>query len=319
MVGMMKSKELTRRLVMGAPLILSAASIAPARDLSQLRLIVPFSAGTNTDAMARHLAEAVAPALGDRPVVVNRDGAAGTLAFAELAQRPADDATFLFAAAGPLTVHPHLPREPRIDPADYMPVCQLFEQDLMLVASPRLAVTDVEGLLAAARAAPGTLTIGHYGPASATHLELIGFTRATGINVVAVPYRSHGQLMADLASGALQAAFTTHGSFDPTVIRGLALISDAPNPGVPTTAAVGHRPTARVFGGLIARSGTSSDVAGVVARAFAAAIAEPSFAALTARMGIRPLHAGPEAFARRINEESLRMQALLKTLDLAIR
>ena len=82
MVGMMKSKELTRRLVMGAPLILSAASIAPARDLSQLRLIVPFSAGTNTDAMARHLAEAVAPALGDRPVVVNRDGAAGTLAFA---------------------------------------------------------------------------------------------------------------------------------------------------------------------------------------------------------------------------------------------
>ncbi len=118
-----------------------------------------------------------------------------------------------------------------------MPVCQLFEQDLMLVASPRLAVTDVEGLIAAARAAPGTVTIGHYGPASATHLELIGFTRATGINVVAVPYRSHGQLMADLASGALQAAFTTPGSFDPTVIRGLALISDAPNPGVPTTAA----------------------------------------------------------------------------------
>lgn len=308
----------TRRLVLGAPALLVLAA-AKAKAQAALRLVVPFSAGTNVDTMARRFAEAVAPLVGERPVIVNRDGGGGTVAFAELAQREADGATFLFTPAGPLVVHPHLAREPRLDPAAFQPVCQVYEQDLVLITSRKLAAETLDDLLAEARRRPGELKFGHYGPASATHIELLAFGRATGIRVIEVPYRAHGQLMADLASGALDAALTTPGTFDPTVLRPVAMIADEPlalYPGLPTTASLGHRPQARVFGGLIARGGTPAPVIERMETAFRTAFDDATFQAMAARMGARPRFVGAQAFAVRINEERLQMQALLKSLGL---
>jgi tripartite-type tricarboxylate transporter receptor subunit TctC len=310
---------LSRRLILGAPALLALTASRATAQASTLRLVVPFSAGTNVDTMARRFAEAVAPLVGERPVIVNRDGGAGTVAFAELAQREADGATFLFTPAGPLVVHPHLAREPRLDPAAFQPVCQVYEQDLVLITSRKLAVESLEGLLAEAKRRPGDLKFGHYGPASATHIELLAFSRATGIRVIAVPYRAHGQLMADLASGALDAALTTPGTFDPTVLRPVALVAEEPlalYPGLPTTVPLGHRPQARVFGGLIARSGTPAPVIEQMETAFRTAFDDATFQAMAARMGARPRFVGAQAFAARINEERLQMQALLKSLGL---
>ena len=308
----------SRRLVLGAPALLVLVT-AKAKAQAALRLVVPFSAGTNVDTMARRFAEAVAPLVGERPVIVNRDGGGGTVAFAELAQREADGATFLFTPAGPLVVHPHLAREPRLDPAAFQPVCQVYEQDLVLITSRKLAAETLDDLLAEARRRPGELKFGHYGPASATHIELLAFGRATGIRVIEVPYRAHGQLMADLASGALDAALTTPGTFDPTVLRPVAMIADEPlalYPGLPTTASLGHRPQARVFGGLIARGGTPAPVIERMEAAFRTAFDDATFQAMAARMGARPRFVGAQAFAVRINEERLQMQALLKSLGL---
>lgn len=310
---------LSRRLILGAPALLALTASRATAQASTLRLVVPFSAGTNVDTMARRFAEAVAPLVGERPVIVNRDGGAGTVAFADLAQREADGTTFLFTPAGPLVVHPHLAREPRLDPTAFQPVCQVYEQDLVLITSRKLAVESLEGLLAEAKRRPGDLKFGHYGPASATHIELLAFSRATGIRVIAVPYRAHGQLMADLASGALDAALTTPGTFDPTVLRPVALVAEEPlalYPGLPTTVSLGHRPQARVFGGLIARSGTPAPVIEQMETAFRTAFDDATFQAMAARMGARPRFVGAQAFAARINEERLQMQALLKSLGL---
>ncbi len=310
---------LSRRLILGAPALLALTASRATAQASTLRLVVPFSAGTNVDTMARRFAEAVAPLVGERPVIVNRDGGAGTVAFADLAQREADGTTFLFTPAGPLVVHPHLAREPRLDPTAFQPVCQVYEQDLVLITSRKLAVESLEGLLAEAKRRPGELKFGHYGPASATHIELLAFSRATGIRVIAVPYRAHGQLMADLASGALDAALTTPGTFDPTVLRPVALVAEEPlalYPGLPTTVSLGHRPQARVFGGLIARSGTPAPVIEQMETAFRNAFDDATFQAMAARMGARPRFVGAQAFAARINEERLQMQALLKSLGL---
>ena len=317
--GSSAAAGLSRRLLLGAPAVLALAAQGARAQPAALRFVVPFSAGTNVDTMARRFAEAVAPLVGERPLIANRDGGAGTVAFAELAQREADGATFLFTPAGPLVVHPHLAREPRLDPAAFQPVCQVYEQDLVLITSRKLAVDGIEDLLAEARRRPGELKFGHYGPASATHIELLAFSKATGIRVIEVPYRAHGQLMADLASGALDAALTTPGTFDPTVLRPVALVADEPlalYPGLPTTASRGHRPRARVFGGLIARTGTPVPVLERMEAAFRTAFDDAAFQAMAARMGARPRFEGSQAFAARINEERLQMQALLKSLGL---
>lgn len=312
------SRGLSRRLLLAAPALMAMGVRAHAQS-APLRLVVPFSAGTNVDTMARRFAEAVAPLVGERPVIINRDGGGGTVAFAEFAQREPDGSTFLFTPAGPLVVHPHLAREPRIDPAAFQPVCQVYQQDLVLITSRKLAVESLEALLAEARRRPGELKFGHYGPASATHIELLALSRATGISVIAVPYRAHGQLMADLASGALDAALTTPGTFDPTVLRPVALVADEAidlYPGLATTMHLGHQPQARVFGGLIARSGTAAPVIERMEAAFRTAFDDATFQAMATRMGARPRFAGSQAFSAVINEESLRMQALLKSLGL---
>ena len=151
---------------------------------------------------------------------------------------------------------------------------------------------------------------------SDAHMEAL---EKYGIRVIAVPYRAHGQLMADLASGALDAALTTPGTFDPTVLRPVALVAEEPlalYPGLPTTVSLGHRPQARVFGGLIARSGTPAPVIEQMETAFRTAFDDATFQAMAARMGARPRFVGAQAFAARINEERLQMQALLKSLGL---
>ncbi|KAF0132942.1 MAG: hypothetical protein FD152_1751 [Xanthobacteraceae bacterium] len=310
---------LSRRLILGAPALLALATPTAQAQAPALRLVVPFSAGTNVDTMARRFADAIAQLVGERPTIVNRDGGGGTVAFAELAQREADGATFLFTPAGPLVVHPHLAREPRLDPSAFQPVCQVYEQDLLLITSRKLPVESLAELLAEARRRPGELKFGHYGPASATHIELLAFSQATGIRVIEVPYRAHGQLMADLASGALDAALTTPGTFDPTVLRPVALVAEEPlalYPGLPTTASHGHRPRVRVFGGLVARSGTPPVVIERVEAVFRTAFDDATFQAMTTRMGVRPRYAGSRVFSARVSEERLQMQALLKSLGL---
>ncbi|WP_204315049.1 tripartite tricarboxylate transporter substrate-binding protein, partial [Klebsiella pneumoniae] len=79
------------------------------------------------DAMARRLAESMQAPLGALPVVINREGAAGTLAFDELARREADATSVIFSAASQLTIHPYLKREPKLRVADFLPICQIFE------------------------------------------------------------------------------------------------------------------------------------------------------------------------------------------------
>ena len=307
-----------RRAMIGAALSAFAFDSAVAQSQG-LRIVAPFSAGTVIDAMARRLAEALSLHLPERPVVMNRDGASGTLAFAELAQSPADGSSVIFGAASPLVVHPHLRRDPKLDPADYRPVCQMFEQPLVLVVSRRLELRNVADLVELAKKRAGALKFGHYGLASATHIELLGFARTAGVDVIEVPYRAHGQLVADLASGALDAAISTPGTFDTGVIQPLMLIAGQPialYPDLPTSASLGFPPALPVFGGVFARAGTSDETLARLTRAFRAASEDPDFQATARRLGALTVFADGDAFTRRIKEESLRVQALLGRLGL---
>lgn len=305
-----------------AAAVLLASALGMGRagaEVQALRITVPFSAGTVMDAMARRLGEAIATATGERPVVLNRDGAAGALAFAELGHGPTDGSAVIFGPASPLVVHPHLRREPRLDPGAFRPVCQVFDQPLALVVSRHLGVGTVADLIELARKRVGALTFGHYGQASGTHVELRAFARAAGLDVVEVPYRAHGQLIADLAAGKLDAAISTPGTFDAGVIQPLMVIAHAPiglYPGVPASAAVGFPPSMPIFGGVFAPGATADAIVESLSEKFRSAFADPEFQALATRFGVLTRFAGHDVFAARIKEESLRAQALLVRLDI---
>ncbi|MBN8940832.1 MAG: tripartite tricarboxylate transporter substrate binding protein [Rhizobiales bacterium] len=311
-----------RQMLVGSSLLASGIVGGPASALNgaSLRIVVPFSAGTIIDAMARRLAESMQAPLGALPIVLNREGASGTLAFDELARREADAASVIFSAASQLTIHPHLMREPQLRVADFFPICQIFEQPFVLVASRAGGMVDVPALIAQGRARPGELKFGHYGLASSTHLQLLGFAQAAGLAVIAVPYRAHGQLIADVASGALDGAITSVASFDTAVIRPLALVTSSPSavyPGLPTLQSLGYPSPVTVFGGFFARAGLPDEHRHELELACRRGFDAPDFQVTARRMGVEPIHADSAAFASRINEESLRMQALLMRFGLA--
>ncbi|MCZ8313698.1 tripartite tricarboxylate transporter substrate binding protein [Phreatobacter sp.] len=293
---------------------------ARAQDAGQVRIIVPFSAGTTIDALARALAEALEPALGRRPVVANRDGAAGTLAFVDLAQAEPDGLTLVFSGPTQLTVHPHLKREPHLDPAAYLPLCQVYELSFVLVASKASGIADVPDLVGRAAAAPGALRMGHQGRAAATHLQLMGFATSAGISVNDIPYRAHGQMLADLANGQLDGAVLATGSFDPTLVRPLATFSQRPSaayPGLPTIPSLGYPVALEAFGGLFVRAGLRPGRQAALEQACRRAFSEPAFRNAVQLSGVEAVHGDAAAFAERLAGESQKMKALLDRLGLS--
>lgn len=307
----------TRRLVVGAAAGLAAARIARAAPAP--RLIVPYSAGTTIDVIARVLADVLARHVGERVLVVNRDGAAGTLGFVELAQSPPDAMTLVLSGPTPLTVHPHLRQEPRLDPAGFTPVCQVYELPFVLAASRPSGVTDLAALIDRARAAPGALRIGHQGRASATHLQLMGFAAAAGISVNDIPYRAHGQLLADLASGQLDGAMLATGAFDPTLVRLLTVFSESrpmAYPDVPTAAALGLPVSIDSFAALYARAGLSAERHAAFEMACRHAAQDQAVLDAVRKAGAEPRFADATSLANRVAAESRKMHALLGRLGL---
>ncbi len=283
------------------------------------RLIVPFSAGTSIDALARAFAEALAPEIGARPVVVNRDGAAGTLGFVDLAQAAPDGSTLVFAGPTQLTVHPHLRRDPRLNVGDYVAICQVYELYFVLVGSRAAGFANTADFVARARANPGSLKIGHQGRAAATHLQLMGFTGAAGISVNDIPYRAHGQLLADLASGQLDGAVVASAAFDPALAPPLAIFAEKPSPlypGLPTMVAEGYPIALQAFGGLYARTGLSPERQRTLEAAGRRAFETPAFQEQVRRLGCDPVYGDSAAFTARLKAESQAMQALLSRLGL---
>jgi tripartite-type tricarboxylate transporter receptor subunit TctC len=290
-----------------------------AQDIGQVRIVVPFSAGTTIDALARGLAEALEPSLGRRPIVANRDGAAGTLAFVDLAHAEPDGMTLVFSGPTQLTVHPHLRRQPYLDPAAYLPLCQVYELSFVLVASKASGIGDVPDLVRRAMATPGTLRMGHQGQAAATHLQLMGFASAAGIIVNDIPYRAHGQMLADLANGQLDGAVLATGSFDPSLVRPLAVFSERISPvypGLPTIGSFGYPVSLQAFGGLFARAGLAPDRQAELEEACRQAFERPVFRDIAARTGVEAIHADSAGFSARLSGETQRMKALLDRLGL---
>ncbi|QCK86678.1 tripartite tricarboxylate transporter substrate binding protein [Phreatobacter aquaticus] len=310
-----------RTLALGVGLLAVApvGRSAVGQDRGQIRIIVPFSAGTTIDALARGLAEALEPSLGRRPIVANRDGAAGTLAFVDLAQAEPDGLTLVFSGPTQLTVHPHLRREPHLDPAAYLPLCQVYELSFVLVASKASGIADVADLVRRAAAAPGTLRMGHQGRAAATHLQLMGFATSAGIGVNDIPYRAHGQMLADLANGQLDGAVLATGSFDPALVRPLAVFSERLSPvypGVPTIGSFGYPISLQAFGGLFARAGLAPDRQAMLEEACRQAFERPVFRDIAARTGVEAIYGDHAAFAARLSGETQRMKSLLDRLGL---
>lgn len=235
-----------------ALLALPALAALPAqgqgfRPTRPVRLIVPFAAGASMDSIARLMARGLEPGWGQPLVVENRTGAGGNIGAAAVAQAAPDGTTLLIAAAGMMTVSPHLYRDLSFDYArDFAPVAMLGSIPNVMVVPASSPVRDVAGFLTAARAAGKPMTYGSPGSGSLIHISGALFSRETGIPAEHVAYRGSAPALVDLAAERIDVMFENLPGALPLIrdgrLRALAVTSPERSPllpEVPTTTEAG--------------------------------------------------------------------------------
>lgn len=196
----------------GAAAALLLAGGLPATALAQgaadfpsrpIRIVVPYSAGTGSDAMARTVAQVITEKTGKAVVVENREGGGSLIGTMAVVKAPADGYTILIAA-NPTTILPSQNVTPPYDPVkDLVPVAKVGVIPLVLVVSPSLGFKSVKDLVAYAKAHPGKLSYGSSGPGTISQQEMELFKQAVGVDIAEIPYKSTSQAMTDLIGGTL--------------------------------------------------------------------------------------------------------------------
>ena len=174
-----------------------------------VRIVNPFPPGGSVDVMARILAQKLTDNLGQQFIVENRAGAGGNTGAESVAKSDPDGYTLLFTAPGPLVVNQTLyTKGLPFDPAkDFAPIALFATTPLVLMVNNNVPATNVQELIALAKAKPGTINFASAGNGSTPHLSGELFKSMAGINIVHVPYRGTGPAMNDLLGGHIQMFF----------------------------------------------------------------------------------------------------------------
>ena len=192
--------------VIAVPLLCAAQSFpVPGR---QVRIVVPFPAGGQADFQARLVAPRLSAALGVPVIVDNRPGASSIIGVQEVARAAPDGHTLLYTIASPIVVNPHLFAKLPYDPLrDLTPITLTALAAQVLVAHVSVPANSVSELVAYAKANPGKLNFGSYGPGTSSHLYGEMLKASAGIDIVHVPYKGAADATKDLVAGRIDLMF----------------------------------------------------------------------------------------------------------------
>ena len=193
---------------LAGPLVARAQGAFPARRVT---IVVPFPAGGGLDLLTRAIAEHLQGAWGQPVVVENRPGGS-TIPGADAVVRAAPDGhTLLLTADNTITSNPHLFRTLPHDPLrDLAPVTHLVDVHQMVVVHAGLDARDMAGLVAAARARPGQLNYGSFGPGSQPHLAFEVLKAEHRLDIVHITYRGLPQVIPALLANEIQMTLSGH-------------------------------------------------------------------------------------------------------------
>jgi tripartite-type tricarboxylate transporter receptor subunit TctC len=173
-----------------------------------VKLIVALPAGGSVDMVARVLAERLAKSLGQPWIVDNRAGGSGQIGMPVVARAAPDGHTLTVSPASFLTTNKSIFKKLSYDPqADFAPISLLVNQPMVLVVKDRQKFPTVAALVAAARAAPGSVTYASSGDGSPQHLAGLMFETRTQTKLLHVPYRGGALAINDTIGGQVDVMF----------------------------------------------------------------------------------------------------------------
>jgi tripartite-type tricarboxylate transporter receptor subunit TctC len=281
-----------------------------------VRIILGVTSGNPGDVRARQIAAKFPDVFGQSLVVENRPGGNSFIAAEAVARAPADGYTLLLGNSPTHSVNPWaFQKMPYRDVEDFAPVTLVSAGPLILAVNAALPVRTIGELITLAKAKPGELNYGIGGTRGTASVAMEQIKRATGVNIVGVPYKAPGADLMDAVAGTISITFNFWSILEPQVKAGKlkVLAVAAPSrlaavPDLPTFAEAGIAGV-EVFGwqGIYAPAGTPRDVIDRLQKGFAQILQAPALRDELIRTGAIVGGNSPEEFAAFVRVDKARM------------
>lgn len=302
----------------------SQAQTFPSKSIS---FVVPFAAGGPADLVAREVARLMSDDLGKPVVVENQPGGSGVVALNTMGRATADGHTLLFAASGTVVIHPLLTDKFAAVTKQLAPVGLVSTSPHVLVVSSKIGVKSVKELIDYAKANPGKLNFGSAGTGGAAHLGMEMFKSQAQIDAVHIPYKGTSQVIADLASGEVQALFSSMPSLKPLIDRGAVVAIGMSGPsagaekiGIPEISKAGLAEFGyTTWYGLFAPAGTPTETVNKLNEALKKVLADPALAEKLSPQGLDVRYSTPAGLGELVQSEAAAWSKIIKAANISIK
>jgi tripartite-type tricarboxylate transporter receptor subunit TctC len=277
-----------------------------------IKMIVPFSAGSSSDTIARIMAAKMGERLGQQIVVENRVGGSTIIGTDFVAKSAPDGYTLELANTTTHAASAALNTSLPFDPVkDFAPVAMIGVSPFVLIGATQVEAKTLKDFVALAKAKPGSLSYASAGTGTLAHLAGELFKRKAGVDITHVPYRGSAQSMIDLMQGRIDLSVST---IPPTLqhiregkLRGLATMSEKRNVSLPDTPTVAEAGIpgceAALWTAIVVPAGVPADIIKRLNAAVLTAVATPEIQQALTIQGVEPEPGPPEAVAERIKAD----------------
>ncbi|MGE8615051.1 MAG: Bug family tripartite tricarboxylate transporter substrate binding protein [Achromobacter veterisilvae] len=310
-----------KKTILGASLALASLGAAAETFPSQpMTLIVPYTAGGSSDALARALGKAIAKNTGASIVVENRPGGSTVIGAQALLGKPADGYTVMLTAAS-FVINPYLLNQLPYDSVkDFQPVAQLATNPHVLVVGPKVPAGDLKAFLAWAREQGDKATFSSFGNGSSGHLGFEMLKKQAGLAMMHVPYKGSAPATMAVLSGEVDATLGDVGVVAPHIqagkLRALAVAGNARTPAlpdVPTFAEAGLPGfESQTWMGLLTRAGVPAERVQRLNQMYSEALQDADVRQILAQQGMVAAASSPEAFSAFMKAESAKYGQAVK-------
>jgi tripartite-type tricarboxylate transporter receptor subunit TctC len=289
-----------------------------------IKLIVPFAAGGNGDAVGRLTAYYMQKVLDVSVVVENRPGAGGINGTDAVTKSPPDGYTLCVCSTGPITVAPWTEKLPYDPLKDLIAVSMINTNPLVLIVNPKIEAKSAAELVSLSKKTPGGLSYGTVGAGGLVTFSADIFRVQTGANLTAVPYRGGALATAAVVTGEVHLSFANMsdamGQLAANTVRPLAVTTAKRSPhmsDVPTLVELGLVQYAvESWNAMFAPPGTPQPIVDRLAQVMAQMAKDPEIQKRMADFGSTPFANTPKEYAEMLREETAQWEKALSAIGI---
>ena len=323
----MKRHTLLRWLAAGAcsaGLLQALPAAAQNWPTRPVRIVVPFATGGPADVFARFLAQRLPDQLGQPFVVENRPGAGAVIGTDLVAKAPADGYTLLLMSNTHTVNETLVPNKPYDLERDFVAVAPINYSDLVLVAHPSVAASNIREVLKLAKERPGKLNYASSGTGTPYHMAGELFKSMSDTKIVHIPYKGSSGARTDVLGGQVDLMFDAVTTMTEQVksgkVKAIATTGkkrSAVLPDVPTvdeSGVPGYEAT--IWLGLLAPKGTPAAIVTRLNEAVSKIVSQPDVQQAWAKQGAVPLVMNATAFDKYVRDDIQKWAKVIKTANI---